>query len=374
MTRGRRVLLTNNTLATRAGTELWVRDVALALCARGHDVIAYSPVLGEVAKELAEAGVTVVDDLNRLDVAPDLVHGHHHLETMTALLRFPAVPALFVCHGARPWEEAPPLHPRIGRYVAVDLACEERLIQAGAPSDQIALLLNFVDLARFQSREALDPLPAQPRRALLFSNEATAATFLPVAREACAFAGLPLDVVGCGVGNAIAHPELVLPRYDLVFARARAALEAMAVGAAVILVGKAGTGPLVTTESFDALRPLNFGLKALDRPHDARLLAAEIARYDPQDAAAVSRRVRQEAGLDGAVDALERLHEETLARHLHAPRAAEDEARAAAAYLHTLSLALKGALPAVEARGLEARLAALVEENERLRRDRAATN
>ena len=47
-----RILITNNTLAHRAGTELWVRDVSLRLLERGHSPIAYSRQLGEVAAEL----------------------------------------------------------------------------------------------------------------------------------------------------------------------------------------------------------------------------------------------------------------------------------------------------------------------------------
>jgi hypothetical protein len=39
---GLRVLITNNTLAGRAGTELYVRDTALELLKRGHSPIAYS--------------------------------------------------------------------------------------------------------------------------------------------------------------------------------------------------------------------------------------------------------------------------------------------------------------------------------------------
>lgn len=35
-----RILLTNNTLGLRAGSELYVRDVALALLSRGHEPIA----------------------------------------------------------------------------------------------------------------------------------------------------------------------------------------------------------------------------------------------------------------------------------------------------------------------------------------------
>jgi hypothetical protein len=60
-----RVLITNNTLAARAGSELYVRDLALALLARGHQPIAYSRRLGEVAAEIRRATVPVVDDLRR---------------------------------------------------------------------------------------------------------------------------------------------------------------------------------------------------------------------------------------------------------------------------------------------------------------------
>ena len=40
-------------------------------------------------------------------------------------------------------------------------------------------------------------------------------------------------------------------RYDIVFAKARAAIEAMAVGAAVIVCDFDGVGPMVSTENVD---------------------------------------------------------------------------------------------------------------------------
>jgi hypothetical protein len=48
--KGLRVLITNNTLAGRGGSELYVRDTATELLKRGHTPIAYSAVLGEVAR------------------------------------------------------------------------------------------------------------------------------------------------------------------------------------------------------------------------------------------------------------------------------------------------------------------------------------
>ena len=110
------ILFTNNTLAERAGSELWVRDVAGALLARGHRPIAFSLVTGVVAAELRAATIPVVDDLDKVGVAPDVIHGHHHVETLIAALHFPGVPIVHVCHGWVPWEERPLKHPSIAKY------------------------------------------------------------------------------------------------------------------------------------------------------------------------------------------------------------------------------------------------------------------
>lgn len=94
-----RVLITNDALDRRAGTEVYVRDLALGLLERGHKPIAFSTVLGDVARELQAATVPVIDDLNSLAVRPDIIHGHHHVEAMMALLHFPQTPAVHFCHG-----------------------------------------------------------------------------------------------------------------------------------------------------------------------------------------------------------------------------------------------------------------------------------
>ncbi len=200
------------------------------------------------------------------------------------------------------------------------------------------MVLNFVDLDRFRPRA---PLPLRPRRALVFSNQASEGTFLPAVREACARSGLALEVAGVAAGSPAERPEALLPGFDLVFAKARAAMEAMAVGTAVVLCDQAGAGPLVTSADFDRLRPLNFGIRALRHPVTADFLAGEIERYDAADAAEVSRRLRATAGIEEAVDRLLGLYEEVLAEHRERgePPAAEaaEEGRAAAAYLRWLA-------------------------------------
>jgi Glycosyltransferase Family 4 len=327
-----RVLITNHELAFRAGTELYVRDVALRLLTCGHRPIAYSRRLGEVAEEIRGAGVPVLDDLERLEEAPDVVHGHHHLETMTAALRFPAVPVLAFCHGWLPPQEAPPRFPTIRRYVAVDAATRDRLlVECGLAPARVVVLPNFVDLERFAPRP---PLPVRPRRALVFSNRATEGRHLPAVRAACAEAGLALDVVGLESGTPCARPEEILGGYDVVFAKGRAGLEAAAVGAAVVLCDADGLGPMVTAAELPRLRAANFGLRLLREAVTPAAVARELARYDPADAAAVTARLRREAGLAEAVDRLLALYGEVIAEQRQAgPPEPWEVARAASAYL-----------------------------------------
>ena len=335
--RGLRVLITNNTLAGRGGSELYVRDTASELLKRGHSPIAYSTTLGEVARELEAADISVLDDLNNLPVAPDLIHGHQHMELMTALLHFPRVPAIQFIHNARSWYEKPVLFPRILRYVAVDHTCRDVLVQHGVPEKRVRVLFNFVDLARFKPRSK--PLSATPQRALLFSNYASEETHLPAVREACSRVGIRLDVVGSQTNTATAQPEQILREYDLVFAKARSALEAMAVGAAVILCDYEGSGPMVTPANFAALRPLNFGRRALCKPLDAAVIVEQIKCYNPAEAFRVSQTVRKIAGHQPVVDALTSLYEEVLhefQQEDQGERLAED--RAAAAYLRQLKI------------------------------------
>jgi hypothetical protein len=328
---GLRVLLTNITLATRTGTEVNVRDIAIGLLGRGHTPVVYTPDPGEIAEELRRATVPVVDDLRRLGAPPDVIHGHHHPETMTALLHFPGVPAVFFSHDFLAWHDAAPQFPRILRYVAVDDANHDRLaFEHGIPADRIQVLLNAVDLARFPPRP---PLPARPARALVFSNYASDRTHLGAVREACRRAGVTLDVVGADAGTPSRAPETLLGAYDLVFAKGRCALEALAVGAAVVLCDFGGVGPLVTSAALDRLRRQNFGRRLLSGPLEPAALVREMARYDAADAAEVSRRIRASAGLDRQLDALVALYREVIAEHAARPPDLAAEERAAAVYL-----------------------------------------
>ena len=305
-----RILLTNVTLASRTETETALRDLAVGLKAAGHAPMVYSPALGDLAGEIREAGIPVFSRLQDAPAEPDVVHGNHHVETVEAVLEFRRARALFVCHDRRAHMSAPPQMGRIVLYVAVDYHCLERLTeQYGIPEHLTRVIYNAVDTGRFVPRP---PLPRSPRRALVFSNYAVPGPYLDAVRAACARLDLPLDVVGSGAGNSSSTPERILGKYDLVFAKARCALEAMAVGAAVVLADTSGLGPLVTSAEVAELRRWNFGARVLRDPLDPGAIALQIQRYDADDAAAVSRYIRDRADLGAAVDRYLRLYEELM--------------------------------------------------------------
>jgi hypothetical protein len=334
--RGLRILITNHFLRGRTGSELYVCELATNLLRRGHNPIVYSPQLGHTARELREATVPVVDNLDAIGSPPDLIHGQHHVETMSALLRFPNTPAVFFCHGWVPWEETPPKHPRILRYVAVDDTCLDRLVsESGIPEERVSVILNSVDLEQFLPRA---PLPAKPARALVFSNGAKETTHLGAVREACRRTGLTLEVIGEDAGNVAARPQDLLGQYDIVFAKARCALEAMAIGSAVVLCDIKGAGPMVTASELDRLRRLNFGIRTLREKLDADVLEKEIGRYDPSDAATVSQRIRETACRAAAIDQIVELYGQVVSEfESSGARDHDAEARAEASYLRDLN-------------------------------------
>lgn len=286
-----------------------MRDLALELQRQGHAAAVFSSTKGRVPDELRAAGVAVSDRLSRLE-APDIIHGHHHAPTVVAMSHWRTVPAIQVCHDHLSPHDRSLLDGRVRRHFGVSRLCVQRVVDEGVAADRVTLLPNFVDTARFRPRP---PLPERPRRGLVFSNYANARTQLPAIREACREAGIELDVAGIGVDSILAEPERTLGRYDIVFAKGKAAIEAMAVGSAVVLCDYAGVGPMVTAAEFDWLRVRNFGFETLREPLGKAPILREIGRYDPDEAARVRDLIRERASLPAAVATLVGVYREVLA-------------------------------------------------------------
>ncbi|MBD1546887.1 glycosyltransferase [Roseibium aggregatum] len=327
-TRPLRILMTNNTLSLRAGSELYLRDLAISFMKRGHFPVAYSRTLGAVANELRAATIPVIDDLNEMAIAPDIIHGQHHLETMTAATHFPHVPVVYTCHGWVPWPELPPAFPNIMRYVAVDDLCRERLLTThGIEPEQITTLYNFVDLKRFHR---VRELPEKPGSALVFSN--TRPEIPQAIRQACDRLGIDkVDIVGQASGNAVAHPEMILADYDIVFAKARSAIEAMASGCAVVVADKERLAGMVTPENLATFQGLNFGIRTLQQQaFTSDNVERELKLYNAAAAGRVTQAIRSSADMEAVADAWIGLYRNAIDRWRELGPAITDEARFAA--------------------------------------------
>ena len=182
---------------------------------------------------------------------------------LEAIGRFPGTPAIAICHDATVWYNEPVDLPSV-RHVAVDLACRDRIAsRLDRPTEQIEILHNAVDLEAFQPRA---PLPARPKRALVLAKHPS---YLEMIRTACAQREVELDVVGPAIGRVVDDLPARLREYDLIFASARAALEAMAVGCAVIVVDSRGFAGLVTSD--------RYGLVAAEQFRSAAAVAPGLA-------------------------------------------------------------------------------------------------
>lgn len=285
---------------------MYVRDLAIHLRKRGVTPFVFSPVTGTVAQEISRLGISVVNKLRDLPATPDVMHLHHQMAALIPLLRYKTVPAIYLSHESVDVFGPPPLPHRYVELASVDLRCQEGMQKAINEKRQIKVIHNGVDTTRFKLRS---PLPSRPRRAAIFSNYVGRTELLHNIETACHRMGLSLDMIGLASSSATNKPEDVLGSYDLVFAKARCALEALAIGCAVILCDVKGLGPIVTRADVARLRDWNFGVRLLTEEPTIEALCERIAAYDAADATAVSQYIRSQASLELMVDELLSLYQ-----------------------------------------------------------------
>jgi hypothetical protein len=323
-----KVLITNLQLSGRNGTEIVTRDLALGLRRLGHRPIILTQTDGPIATELRDASIPVATDIAQIGGPVDVIHAHHTHMAGIAIARFPSAPCVFLAHDFVAWSDAPPMLPSVRCYLAVDETVADRLtFQHGLPKNVVHVHLNAVDLDRFQPGPELPP---KPKRALAFAKNIR---HVRAIREACAARDVELDVIGQAVGRLISAPEIWLPQYDLVFASALSALEAMACGRAVVVCDGRGLAGFVTPTRFAHWRSCNFGLRTLAEHVTTGAVLREMDAYDAASAADVGQRVRQEASLDTWLAALLDLYRQVITEHRASPPSETETALAMARHL-----------------------------------------
>jgi glycosyltransferase involved in cell wall biosynthesis len=301
------ILITNIWLSNHGGTEVGVRDLAVAFHKRGIHVEVYSPELGVVADEIRDAGIHITDSVENLVLKPDVIHAQHFIPSMDAMIRFPDVPAVYFLHDRMHPADTPPKYHQVVKYMAVDYNCLDRLIADNGIDEKLTgVIYNWVDTDRFALRPSI---AKKPVKALVFSNYATEENYYKILSEACSKLNIELDGIGFGFGNPIKDPENILHNYDIVFAKAKAAMEAMATGAGVILCDTRGLGEFVSRENFDHFRKFNFGMKTLTRLIDVDLVIEEIGKYNPAGILEAARLIRNQASFSVYVDEILKLYQ-----------------------------------------------------------------
>lgn len=335
-----RILITNNSLATRAGTELVVWELARALRARGHQVAAYSSELGEVAGLIRESHIPVIQDLAECPFKPDIIHGQHHLDTMTALLSLPDTPAIYHAHGGVPWVERAPKHPRILHYVAMCSALSEHMgIELGIPAQRLNTVLNWVNLERFKTIR----VPVEkPRRALIYTRMVGDGFFYRQIQAAFERQGISLERPSSLENGDVRQAESLLPDYDIVLAAGRSALEAIACGCATMVVNYQSSLGLVTPENLESFQEQNMAIFRNSPQLTTALIEQQLGQYQAASVAATTEKLRRIAGLDHAVDQLLGIYQQTVEEWqcISKPTSA-DETASTALYLRQLLPALK---------------------------------
>lgn len=315
-----RILITTLELNARRGVQNVTKDLALGLIKAGHTAIVYTRQWGPVAQDLIDAGVQVELSADTLKGSFDVIHGHHLVPCAPVLARFPDTPAIFVAHDNVSWFDAAPRLPNIRIYAGVSESLADRAAyDSGVPRERVRIVINGIDTKRFT---AGPQAPPKPKRALAFAkNEEHMAAI----RDACAQRGVAVDYVGAAVKTQIDDPSKALPNYDLVFASALSAMEAMACLRPTIVCDGRGLAGMVDMSRYEAWRPQNFGLAVLNAPLNAESMLAEIDRYDPVEAARVGERSRVEGDKTRWIETYVALYREAIA--MPTPSAEEAQAQ-----------------------------------------------
>ena len=328
-----RIVLYHGRLSEPTGGEVNIRDWALGLRMRGHQIAIYTPVPGALANQARNVGVPVVDDPALLSDAPDVMFGGGPNEVATLLARFPETPAIQACQSWERdfWDANPCPLPQVTFHMAVsELTAEQLINEHGIPRERVRIIYNAVDASKLRKR--VRALSAKPQKAVAIVKQPPE-PFVSAIKSACMTRGIEVDFLGYGVDAPFDDALSIMTDYDIVIASGRAAIEGAMVGAAVICADHRGVAGLLTTSTLQRFRVSNFGRAVLNQTVSEAVFGGEIDRYDAADAGIVSERLAKDASLDKQLERLEALFSSAIEVFRARPPTIEDSRRALSAYL-----------------------------------------
>ena len=198
--------------------------------------------------------------------------------------------------------------------MAIDYDKKERYFIETNFSDKndVQVIFNWYNPERFKLKAIINDIP---KTALIFSNYMKKDIVFDTINSACSQLNIKLDIIGANSGNSIMNPENIIADYDIVFAKAKAGIEALSTGASLIVCDFMGLAGMVLTENVERYRNYNFGMKLMTKPVTTDSILDELKKYDSKDTLFVSTYVRQNSNFTSIVTQLEELYLDTISHY-----------------------------------------------------------
>jgi hypothetical protein len=269
-----RFVLGNRLMAHAGGTETHLVTIGDQLLRLGHEVVIYSPELGPFADYARRRGLEVLDQPRELPDECDVVFAQDGLVVYDLAKRYPrAVTAFRICGDIFDFQ-SPPQVDGIVDLVVVLSDRYARLAQACAVEAPILRLRVPVDVDRLTPVGAIRE---RPRRAVILGNYPDR---IQTVKEAWEPRGIEIGQIG----GAQQRYDLAaaLENADIVVAKSRAALDAMACGRAVYVLDTFGGDGWVTPDAYAAMEADHFAGQSTDRVIGTAELQRDLADYDQE--------------------------------------------------------------------------------------------
>lgn len=294
-----KIVLAAHRLRGRAGSELYVTELARAFAERGAVVALATMELGAFASEFeAQTGIKVHGPLNMADIVrfgPDIVHTHHI--SMFHLLGelFPGAPRVHGILGAIPnLEQAPMSIAEASRVFVVSERLRDLVLARAPQLTRVEIIRNWFD--------ERDLVPVEPRTTpddrahniLVVSNRASKDR--DAALDALAAEGF-VRVTKVGGARSVPITGRFLKEFDCVVTIGRTVLLAAAVGVPSIVADEDMSDGLLTHDVVDRLATKNFTGREFRHAITPDHLRGEILRSKQIDRIALARKIRAEFGL-----------------------------------------------------------------------------
>lgn len=248
------------------------------LVKNGHKVTVYSKFFELLKPEFENKKVETITDLEQIKNRKfDLAHIHHNICALEVRNSFPELPMVYMCHGAIPFLEQPPVvELGISKYLAVSEGVRDHLIKKGVSPKKIVIVRNLIDSSQFFEEKPINP---KPRRALILSSR------IDSDKENVVFEGCKL----CGISvNRLGKLDKITPnsqlgaqinQADIVFSLGRGAMETMLCGRIPFVFDYMGGDGIVTPDNFYKLLSKSFSGRLTFTKYTAKMVEEEIRTH-----------------------------------------------------------------------------------------------